>query len=62
MAHAIRRWERYDGHFTEAGWNGVEFTDTSNCWARDLDIVNGDTLLSFYRSSFCTATDIEMRV
>eukprot|EP00955_Chlamydomonas_euryale_P111447 366067-Chlamydomonas_euryale.AAC.2 len=50
------------GHFTEVGYNGVEFTDASHCWARDLNILNGDTLLSFYRSSFCTADGIRMGV
>ncbi|GAX74555.1 hypothetical protein CEUSTIGMA_g2005.t1 [Chlamydomonas eustigma] len=52
------KWQAYAGHFQEAGWNGVEFTDTSNCWARNLTILNGDTLLSVYRSSFCTLSNI----
>ncbi|GAX80183.1 hypothetical protein CEUSTIGMA_g7621.t1 [Chlamydomonas eustigma] len=52
------KWQEYAGHFKEAGWNGVEFTDTSHCWARNITILNGDTLLSVYRSSFCTITNI----
>ena len=53
-----RRWQAYRGHFTEAGWNGIEFTDTSQCWARNITILNGDNLLSVYRSSFCTIANI----
>ena len=53
-----RRWQLYKGHFTEAGWNGIEFTDVSQCWARNVTILNGDTLLSVYRSSFCTIANI----
>ncbi|GAX86598.1 hypothetical protein CEUSTIGMA_g14006.t1 [Chlamydomonas eustigma] len=52
------KWQGYAGHFKEAGWNGVEFTDTSHCWARNITILNGDTLLSVDRSSFCTITNI----
>lgn len=48
----------YVGHFLEPGFNGLEFTDASRCWAKDLTILNGDTLLSFHRSSFCTADGI----
>ena len=42
----------------EDGWNGIEFTDVSQCWARNVTILNGDTLLSVYRSSFCTVANI----
>lgn len=28
------RWTRYLGHFVEPGFNGIEFTDVSQCWAR----------------------------
>ena len=42
----------------EDGWNGVEFTDASQCWARNLTILNGDTLISVHRSSFCTVANI----
>ena len=52
------RWQRYPGHLLEAGWNGVEFTDASQCWARNITILNGDTLLSVYRSSFCTIVNV----
>lgn len=52
----INRWQWYEGHFLEAGWNGIEFSDVSQCWARNVTIINGDTLLSFYRSSFCTVS------
>ena len=56
------RHSSYEGHFLEPGFNGVEFSDASNCWARNLTILNGDTLLSFYRSSFCTADLIKTGV
>ncbi|KAG1674235.1 hypothetical protein FOA52_013855 [Chlamydomonas sp. UWO 241] len=56
------KWQAYDGHFKEDGWNGVEFTDTSNCWATDLKILNADTLVSVYRSSFCTVDGVVMGV
>lgn len=56
------RWEPYAGHFKEAGWNGIEFDDVTNCWVRDVAILNSDTALSFYRSSFCTIVDFETAV
>eukprot|EP00798_Chlamydomonas_sp_ICE-L_P031086 gene31086-6212_t len=56
------RWEPYHGHFTEAGWNGLEFSDLSNCWARNISIINSDNAIAVYRSSFCTITDIYIGV
>eukprot|EP00798_Chlamydomonas_sp_ICE-L_P018183 gene18183-24621_t len=56
------KWERYHGHFMEAGWNGIEFSDASNCWARNISILNSDNAINFYRSSFCTVTDFHIGV
>lgn len=32
----LHRWEKYPGHFMEAGWNGVEFAYSTNCWASNV--------------------------
>jgi hypothetical protein len=30
----------YPGHFREEGYNGVQFTNTANCFARNLRVKN----------------------
>ena len=52
------RWEAYAGHLKEAGWSGVEFAGASNCWLRNLVILNTDTGIMIWKSSFVTATGI----
>lgn len=34
---------RYEGHFTEAGYNGIELDDAVDCWVRDVAIHNADS-------------------
>lgn len=31
---------RYGGHFKEAGHNSIGFVKVSNCWTRNLRIIN----------------------
>lgn len=33
----------YQGHFTEMGFNAIAFTGASDCWARNIRIVNPDS-------------------
>ena len=47
----------YAGHFTELGFNAVAMTGCSDCWARDLRIVNADSGL-YLNGNFCTAQNI----
>ncbi|XHR30035.1 MAG: glycosyl hydrolase family 28-related protein [Chthoniobacteraceae bacterium] len=47
----------YEGHFTEAGYNALAFNGCSDCWARNLRIVNADSGI-FARGVFCTIADV----
>ncbi len=47
----------YPGHFKEAGYNAVAFSDVADCWARDLLITNCDSGI-FPGGDFCTFDDI----
>jgi hypothetical protein len=33
------KWSKYSGHFTEPGFNGIEFDGASNCWAKNVAIL-----------------------
>jgi hypothetical protein len=33
----------YKGHFTELGFNAIMFSDTQNCWIRDIEIRHADS-------------------
>uniref|UniRef100_A0A7S0RMN2 Uncharacterized protein n=1 Tax=Chlamydomonas leiostraca TaxID=1034604 RepID=A0A7S0RMN2_9CHLO len=54
------KWAPYPGHLEEEGWNGLEFSRTSNCWARNVAIVNGDNSLGVSEASFCTFQNIQL--
>lgn len=43
----------YPGHFNESGFNAAAFSDTVNCWGRNLRIVNADSGI-FCNGRFCT--------
>jgi hypothetical protein len=47
----------YQGHFTEAGYNPLAFDGVSDCWARNLHIVNADSG-PFVHGNFCTIDKI----
>ncbi|MCX7008883.1 MAG: hypothetical protein NTY53_16835, partial [Kiritimatiellaeota bacterium] len=47
----------YQGHFTELGFNAVAMTGCSDCWARDLRIMNSDSGL-YLNGCLCTAQNI----
>lgn len=49
---------RYAGHLTERGYNGVLFYGATNCWARDLRILDSDNGVLVAKSDFITAADI----
>ncbi len=46
---------KYAGHLTERGYNAVNFYGTTNCWARDLRILNPDSGVLASKSDFVTA-------
>lgn len=37
----------YEGHFTEQGRNAIAFNGTSDCWVRDVTVVNCDSAVFF---------------
>lgn len=37
----------YEGHFTELGRNAIAFNGTSDCWIRDVTVVNCDSVIFF---------------
>lgn len=47
----------YQGHFTELGFNAVAFSGVSDCWARNLHIMNADSGI-FTNSYFCTISRV----
>jgi hypothetical protein len=47
----------YAGHFTELGFNAVAFNGVSDCWARNLRILNADSGI-FANGYFCTVTNV----
>jgi len=47
----------YAGHFTELGFNAIAFSGVSDCWARNLRIVNADSGI-FTNSYFCTISGV----
>jgi hypothetical protein len=47
----------YRGHFTELGYNAVAMNQCSDCWARNLKIINSDSGL-YLSGFFCTAQEI----
>jgi len=47
----------YAGHFTELGFNAVAYNGVSDCWARNLRILNADSGI-FANGYFCTMTNI----
>ncbi|KAL4425120.1 hypothetical protein ABPG77_008225 [Micractinium sp. CCAP 211/92] len=49
---------KYAGHLTERGYNAVNFYGATNCWARDLRIINPDSGVLASKSDFITAADI----
>lgn len=49
---------RYAGHLTERGYNGVLFYGATNCWGRDLRILDSDNGVLASKSDFITAADI----
>jgi hypothetical protein len=47
----------YQGHFTELGYNAVAMQNCSDCWARNLRIVNADSGI-YAAGFFCTVQDV----
>ena len=56
------RYETYAGHLKEAGWNGVELAGASDCWVRDVTVVNSDNPIIVWISSFVTVTGVTSSV
>lgn len=49
---------RYPGHFKELGYNGITFSETAQCWVRNVEILNADFALEFRSTNFCTADNV----
>ena len=52
---------KYEGHFSELGFNAVAFTDVSDCWARNLVITNSDSGF-FAAGRFCTVEGVRFQM
>jgi len=52
---------KYNGHFSELGFNAVAFTNVADCWARDLVITNSDSGV-FTGGRFCTVENVRCRM
>jgi hypothetical protein len=50
----------YLGSGREAGWNGLYFWSTSNCWVRDVSIINSDMGIALDGAYFCTVQDVQL--
>ena len=50
---------QYKGHFTELGYNAIQFSNVVDCWARNIRIVNADSGV-YARGSFCTVQRISL--
>ncbi len=48
---------QYKGHFTELGFNAIQFGAVVDCWARNIRIVNADSGI-YARGRFCTVEGI----
>jgi len=48
----------YDGHFSELGYNALALSNVSDCWVRNIKIVNADSGIFIDRSKFCTIQNI----
>ena len=47
----------YKGHFSELGYNGIDFAYAAECWAKNIKIHNADSGI-FTHSAFCTIKNI----
>ena len=47
----------YKGHFSELGYNGIDFANAAECWAKNIKIHNADSGI-FTHSAFCTIKNI----
>jgi hypothetical protein len=47
----------YGGHFNELGHNAIAFGKVSDCWARNIRMINADSGI-FVEGFFCTVEDI----
>jgi len=52
---------KYQGHFSELGFNAVAFTNVADCWARDLIITNSDSGV-FAGGRFCTVENVRCQM
>ena len=49
----------YRGHFTERGYNAINIKSVSDCWVRDIAIINADSGI-FLKGVHCTITDVTL--
>ncbi len=52
---------KYEGHFSELGFNAVAFSNVADCWARDLIITNADSGV-FTGGRFCTVENVRCQM
>jgi hypothetical protein len=51
----------YGGHFSELGFNAVDFSGVADCWARNLIITNADSGI-FAGGRFCTIDGVRYQL
>ncbi|MAE18046.1 hypothetical protein CMK12_03735 [Candidatus Poribacteria bacterium] len=52
--------QKYSGHFTEQGYNAIALNNVSNCWVRQVGIINADSGV-YATGRFCTLKGITLR-
>lgn len=47
---------RYEGHFSDRGYNAVQLANTRDCWVASVHIENADNNIFLFNSSFATVS------
>ena len=50
--------KEYTGHLSELGFNALTLNNVSNCWLRNIKIMNADNGIFINKSKFCTIQNI----
>ncbi|KAL4418712.1 hypothetical protein ABPG77_000345 [Micractinium sp. CCAP 211/92] len=49
---------RYEGHFSDRGYNAVQLANSRDCWVASVRIENADNNIFLFNSSFATVSDV----
>ncbi|MEO8617609.1 MAG: glycosyl hydrolase family 28-related protein [Luteolibacter sp.] len=52
---------KYEGHFSELGFNAIAFSNVADCWARNLVFTNSDSGI-FAGGRFCTIENVRCQL